>query len=72
MPSGFTTTPEERLPRFITPKQLAALLGLSKSGVYRFIEKRQIRFYRFTGSLRFERRDIEAFIEKGRVEPRGQ
>jgi excisionase family DNA binding protein len=55
----------------MTPKQLAELLQLSKASVYRLAEKRQIRTYRLSGSLRFDRHDVETFVENGRVEPRG-
>lgn len=59
-------------PRFLTPKELAELLRLSLSSVYRLIEKRQIPFHRLSGSIRFARGDVEAFIQEGRTEDFGR
>jgi len=54
--------------RFLTPKELAAELRLSPNSIYRLVEQRAIRFYRVSGSLRFAREDVEAFIRQGCVE----
>lgn len=54
--------------RFLTPDEVASLLRISKTGVYRLVERRAIRFYRISGVLRFDRADIEAFIRQGCVE----
>lgn len=59
----------EEAPRFLTPAELADLLRLSLSSVYRLVEGRQIPFHRLSGSIRFAREDVEAFIAEGRIEP---
>jgi len=53
----------------LTPDELAAALRISKSSVYRLVESRKIRFYHVAGSLRFEARDVEAFLRERCVEP---
>jgi excisionase family DNA binding protein len=58
-------TPRELL----TPAETAALLRISKASVYRLVERREVPFYRLRGSLRFDRRDIEAYLERCRVGP---
>lgn len=55
--------------KLLTPDELAALLRISKTGVYRLVEQRKIRFYRISGVLRFDQNDIEAFIRHAGVEP---
>lgn len=55
--------------RFLTPDEVAALLRISKTGVYRLVERRAIRFYRVSGVLRFDQADIQVFIQRGCVEP---
>lgn len=54
--------------KLLTPDDVAALLRISKTGVYRLVERRAIRFYRIAGVLRFDQIDIEAFIRQGCVE----
>lgn len=65
MPRAFLL--DEGMPRFLTPKEVACLLRLSLSSVYRLVEARQIPFHRLSGSLRFLREDVEAFIADGRI-----
>jgi excisionase family DNA binding protein len=55
----------------LTPDEVAELLRVSKTSVYRLVERRAIRFYRVCGLLRFEREDVHAFLGAGRVEPMG-
>ena len=55
----------------LTPDEVAELLRVSKTSVYRLVERRAIRFYRVCGLLRFEREDVRAFLGAGRVEPMG-
>jgi excisionase family DNA binding protein len=56
----------------MTRDEVAALLRISKSSVYRLVERRAIRFYRVRGVLRFDQRDIEAFLKQGCTEPMGR
>ena len=47
---------------------MADLLRISKSTLYRLIEKRKIPFYKVEGSLRFLKRDIVSYLDKNRVD----
>lgn len=67
MPTNFSPKTE-----LLTPDELAQLLKISKSSVYRLIEKRVIRFHKVMGSIRFEKGDVLAFLENSRVEIIGQ
>jgi excisionase family DNA binding protein len=62
-------TVSNTLPNMLTPDDLAAYLRISKTGVYRMVEKRQIPFYRIGGSLRFAQSDILAYLGGKRIEP---
>lgn len=55
--------------KLLTPKELAGILRISLTGVYRLVEGRKIRFYRVRGTLRFDARDIESYLQSGCVEP---
>ena len=55
----------------ITPSELAGLLKISKAGVYRLVDKRQIPFHKVMGSLRFDRDDVLTFLRDNRIEPIG-
>jgi excisionase family DNA binding protein len=55
--------------KLLTPNEVAGLLRISKTGLYRLVEGRKIRFYRVSGVLRFDARDVENFLRQGCVEP---
>lgn len=55
--------------KLLTPDEVADILRISKTGVYRLVERRVMRFYKISGVLRFDRRDIEAYIRRSCVEP---
>ena len=57
--------------KFLTLDEVAELLRVSKTSVYRLVERRAIRFYRVCGLLRFAREDVHAYLGAGRVEPMG-
>ncbi len=70
MPTGpLSVTPPTR--KLLTLDEVAELLRISKTSVYRIVERRAVRFYRVSGLLRFDHADIEAFLGAGRVEPVG-
>jgi len=54
---------------FITPEELADIFKISKSSVYRLIDKRQIPFFKIGGKLRFSQSDIDKYLENVRIEP---
>jgi excisionase family DNA binding protein len=62
------TTDLNTLPNLLTPDDLAQFLSISKTGVYRLVEKRQIPFFRIGGSLRFEKKDLLSYLQGNRVE----
>ncbi|WP_394700273.1 helix-turn-helix domain-containing protein [uncultured Desulfosarcina sp.] len=66
MPNGSNSNPN-----LITPDELKQILRISKTGVYRLVEKRSIPFYKVSGSLRFERNDVLEYLRNNRVEPIG-
>lgn len=60
----------EVLPKhLLTPDELASVLRISKTSVYRLVERRAIRFYRVAGSLRFNTQDVAVYLKNGCVEP---
>ena len=56
----------------LTPDEVAELLRVSKTSVYRLVERREIRFCRVCGLLRFCRSDVEQFLRAGSVDPIGK
>ena len=70
MPIGrLAASPPTR--KLLTLDEVAELLRVSKTSVYRLVERRALRFYRVSGLLRFDNADIEAFLGAGCVEPVG-
>lgn len=53
----------------LTAKQVADMLGLSRSKVYDLARRGALPSYRFDGALRFEAADVEAFKVAHRVAP---
>ena len=62
------TTDLNTLPNLLTPDDLASFLSISKTGVYRLVEKRQIPFFRIGGSLRFGKKDVLSYLQGKRIE----
>jgi excisionase family DNA binding protein len=55
--------------KLLTTDELAALLRMSKTSIYRFIEKRKIPFYKIGWKILFDQKDVNAYIAKNRIEP---
>ena len=55
--------------KLITPEDLMKLLNISKSSVYRLVDKRSIPFYKIGGNLRFSIDDIEGYLNTVKIEP---
>lgn len=53
----------------ITLKELALLLKVSNTTVYRIIEGRKISFYKINGGIRFKQADVDTYMEANRFEP---
>lgn len=62
-------TPDYQPESLLTTKQLGDYLGVSKSSVYRMIERREIPFYKLRCGLRFRLSDVEKFLEENLVVP---
>jgi len=58
-----------RISKLLTPKDLALLLNVSQTTIYRIIESQKILFYKIGGSIRFKQADIEDYLDKNRFEP---
>lgn len=52
----------------LTIDEVAAVLRVSKTSVYRLVERRLLPFCRVGRSLRFTREDIETYLRARRVE----
>lgn len=48
--------------QLLTVEELGAYLKISKSSVYRMIERRLIRFYKIRSGLRFDITDVEKYL----------
>ena len=70
MPIG---SPAAQLPSrtLLTLEEVAELLRVSKTSVYRLVERRALPFFRVSSVLRFDRGDITRFLSAGSVEPVG-
>lgn len=70
MPIGpLAASPPTR--KLLTLDEVAKLLRVSKTSVYRLVQRRVLRFYRVSGLLRFDHADVETFLGAGCVEPMG-
>ena len=54
-------------PSLLTIEEVAEFLRVSKTSVYRLVERRDIPFCRVGRSVRFDRRDLEAYLTARRV-----
>lgn len=54
---------------FLTVRELSRFLKISKTTIYRLIQKREIPFYRFNGVIRFFKKDIERWASLQKNEP---
>jgi excisionase family DNA binding protein len=56
----------------ITVKEAARFLAVSTSTLYGWVWQRRISFVKVGRALRFEKRDLEKFIQSNRVEARSE
>ena len=47
----------------LTTKQVLEMLNISRATLYRFMERGELKVYKFGAALRFKESDIKAFIE---------
>jgi excisionase family DNA binding protein len=64
MPSESTAYAAPRI-RLLTVTEVARILAVSRSSVYRLVERGELPRVRVGGSARFRAADIEALIERG-------
>ena len=53
---------------FLTPHELAAILNVSRTTVYRLIETRSIPFHRINHSIRFSTADVDEYLKRSNVD----
>ncbi len=54
--------------KFLTIEELSKYLGIKKSNLYSKVERKEIPFYRWGRLIMFKKDEIDAFMEKCRVE----
>jgi len=54
-------------PPLLTLEEVAAFLRVSKTSVYRLVERRELPFCRVGRNLRFRPKDLEAYLEARRI-----
>jgi excisionase family DNA binding protein len=55
--------------RWLSTKDAAAHLGVTLRSLYRFIDEGDLPAYRFGRVIRLKQHDVDAFIERCRIEP---
>jgi excisionase family DNA binding protein len=49
---------------FLTTEELAIMLSVSRTSVYRLISRRQIPFYKIGHNVRFKKTDVLEYLER--------
>lgn len=57
------STEQPKSHEYMLVSEVAELLRISESSVYRMVEKRLVRFFKIRSGLRFRRLDIEEYLE---------
>lgn len=57
--------------RLLTVEEVAARLRVSKTTVYRLVERRRIPFFKYGNAVRIAEADVRAYLRAHRVEPVG-
>jgi excisionase family DNA binding protein len=52
----------------LTTAEAADYLGVSQRFIRRLVQERRIPFYRLGKLVRFDQRDLDAFLDNGRIE----
>jgi excisionase family DNA binding protein len=53
---------------FLNLKEVANIMRVTPSSIYRLVEKRALRFYRVARKLLFKKKDIADFIDRSKTE----
>jgi len=62
------TTDQNPAVELLTPDELAKMLKISKTSVYRLITQRKIRFCKVGGSIRFDKKDVISYLQKNQID----
>lgn len=54
--------------KFVSPKELKDILGISLPTIYRLIDNRTLPAFKIGGVLRFSRDDIIEYLKSGRID----
>jgi excisionase family DNA binding protein len=54
--------------KFLSPKELKDILGISLPTVYRLIDRRKLPVFKVGNSLRFLREDVIIYLESHRID----
>jgi excisionase family DNA binding protein len=54
---------------WMSTNRAAGHLGVTTRTLYRFIDEGQLPAYRFGRVIRLQRQDVDAFIERSRIQP---
>lgn len=55
--------------KLLTTRQVAGILQIHLNSLYRLVYQRRIPFTKVSGMLRFDPDALEAWIQKGKVDP---
>lgn len=64
--AGLNIMSKEQTP-FMTAEEVSHLLGLKKSTIYALVKRGELPAYQFGKSVKFKRSDLEAYIERSRI-----
>jgi excisionase family DNA binding protein len=61
--------PDDAHPVWLSTAEAANRLGITPRTLYRFIDEGQLPAYRFGRVIRLQQREVDAFIERSRIQP---
>lgn len=64
--------PMKVLPEFLTLEEVAKVLRVAKSTMYRIVSQRQIPFFKIGRHIRFDPKDILEYLKKSRTTSRDE
>lgn len=65
------TAPPNGQKKYLKVKDVAELLGKSEGGIYNWVSQKRIPHFHVGGSVRFDREDLEKWVEQQKVSVRG-
>ena len=52
---------------YFTMREVAKMLKVTERSIYRMIDKKEMPFFKFGGSWRIEKKDLEEYINKKKI-----